>query len=409
MGQGKRLTAVEVKNFSAPGRYGDGAGLYLEVRKDGVKSWLFRFQLRGRRRDMSLGVVTQANGLAAARLAAQDARALIAKGIDPIDARKRPTAIPTFSEYAKRMIAEWAPGWRGARTEDSWTRNLIVHAAKLGPRPIDQVTTEHVMAVLKPYWTAKPDTGGKVRERVERVLDAARAQGVILGAWENPARWRGHLERLLPQRSATARNHFQAMPYTAVAAFLAEIRSQDSMGARALEWTILTAAREGMTRGATWSEIRGDLWVIPKTRMKLGKEHRVPLSDAALVLLERMGIGGKSGLIFPGRKGKPIGARTMDDVLDRMDLDFTVHGFRSTFRDWAGDCTPHAREVIEEALSHRVGDEVERAYRRGDALEKRRALMQDWAAFLARPPVRVSADEEGPEDPPSGSGSEPPA
>lgn len=383
-----RLTAVEVKNLSAPGRYGDGGGLYLDIDAQGAKQWLLRFQLRGRRRDMGLGAVTPTNGLAQARQAAREAHEQIGKGIDPIEARKRPAGVPTFAEQSKALIADLSPGWRGAKTEAGWTRSLLTHAAKLGPRLVDQITTEDVLAVVRPFWTAQPESGGKLRERIERVLDSARAGGAITGAWQNPARWKGHLAHMLPKRQKLSRGHFKALPYKDAPAFVQDIRTKDSMGARALEWTILTASREGMTRGATWAEIAGDLWIIPASRMKDGREHRVPLSAAAIALLGRVGLAGRTGYLFPGSKrGSALSNATQDAVLERAGLDVTVHGFRSTFRDWAGDCTDHPREVVEAALAHAVGDAVERAYRRGDALEKRRKLMQDWADYLAKPCV----------------------
>lgn len=386
-----RLTAVEVRNLTEPGRYGDGQGLYLVVDDQKRRSWLLRFQLHGRRRDMGLGALTKENGLAEARQKAKDARAQIDKGVDPIEARKRPTGVPTFAEHAAALIADLAPGWRGAKTEAGWTRSLLTHAGKLRSRPVDRINTEDVLAVVRPLWTSQPESGGKLRERIERVLDSARAAGHIAGAWENPARWKGHLAHRLPKRQKLIRGHFKAMPYKDAPAFVQLIRTKDSMGARALEWTILTVAREGMTIGGTWPEIAPALWTIPGARMKDGREHRAPLSDAAEALLVRIGLAGRTGYLFPGsRRGTAISNATMDAVLDRLDLDFTVHGFRSTFRDWAGDCTDHPREVVEAALAHAVGDAVERAYRRGDALEKRRKLMQDWADFLATPP---SADQ----------------
>lgn len=383
-----QLTAVEVKNKALQGRYGDGGGLYLEVEKDGAKRWLFRYQLRGRRRDMSLGAVTAKNGLGPARQAAQDARGLLAKGVDPIDARRRPAGVPTFKEHATALIEDLAGGWRGRKTRDGWERSLLKHAAKLGPKLVDQITTEDVLRVLKPLWTDKPESGAKMRERIERVLDSARAAGAIASPWENPARWRGHLAHMLPKRRKLTNGHHAAMPYAELPAFMVRVAGDQGLGARALEWTILTAAREGMVREAPAGEVRGDLWTVPGARMKLAKEHRVPLAPAALAVLKRVHFKRRrpGDLIFPGLHG-PMNDRTMDDVLHRMSLPYTVHGFRSTFRDWAGDCTAHPREVVEEALAHQVGDEVERAYRRSDALEKRRRLMEDWATFATTPPA----------------------
>lgn len=384
-----RLTAVEVRNKREPGRYGDGDGLYLEVLPTGQRRWLLRYQLRGRRRDMVLGAVTEKNGLGAARTAAQDARGLIAKGIDPIDERRRPDA-PRFDDAATELIDTLAPSWRGRDTRARWERCLLTYAAKLGPRRVDEVTAADVLAVLRPMWATRPESAAKTRECVERVLDAQRAAGAIHGPWENPARWKGHLALMLPARKRLARGHHPAMPYADAPAFLAKIRAQDSMGARALEFAILTACREGVVITARWEEIIGDLWVISAEKTKTARELRVPLSPAAVALLGRVASGGRRGWVFPGQRqrGRPaphISDATMDAVLRRMGLPFVPHGFRSTFRDWAGDCTEHPRELIEEALAHVVGDETERAYRRSDALAKRRVLMGDWAAYLAAP------------------------
>jgi integrase len=382
-----RLTTKAVQNLSKPGRYGDGEGLYLVIDDKGVKAWVLRFQINGRRRDMGLGRFP-GREVKEARLAAKAARKLIGEGVDPIEDRKAPTGVPTFLAASEAIIADLSPGWRGAKTKEGWERSLYRHAGSLAKKPVDQITTDDVLRVVRPLWTAKPESGAKLRERLERLLDAARAKGWRTG--ENPARWRGHLAHMLPKRQKLSRGHFKAMPYADAPTFMAKIRKQASMGARALEWTILTASREGMTRGATWREIRGEVWTIPAARMKDGRDHRVPLSAAALALVERMALGGRpaSGFIFPGsRDGSALSNATQDAVLKRMGLDYTVHGFRSTFRDWAGDETDHAREVVEAALAHAVGDAVERAYRRGDALEKRRRLMADWATFLATPPT----------------------
>lgn len=394
------LTAVEVRNLKKPGRHGDGDGLFLEISDKGAKRWLFRFQLRKRRRDMILGAYDpDTGGLSWARREAQKARALVARGIDPIEERKRPTATPTFKGAATALIADLAPGWRGRKTKQGWERSLLRHAAKLGPRLVDDVTTADVLAVVRPMWSTMPESAGKLRERIERVLDAQRAAGAIRGPWENPARWKGHLAHMLPKRKKLTRGHHKAMPYADAAGFLAAIDGQDAMGARALEFSILTVCREGMAIEATWAEIQGDTWVIPAARMKMAKDFRVPLSAAAQAVLERVARAGRRGHLFPGQaqKGRPaphISNATMDAVLKRMKLPYTPHGFRSTFRDWAGDCTEHPRDLIEEALAHQVGDEVERAYRRSDALAKRRVLLEDWAAFLGRAAKLVDVGAE---------------
>lgn len=380
-----RLSARTVQTITETGRHGDGDGLYLVVAPDGAKRWVLLFQLRGRRREMGLGPL-RTTTLAQARQAAQDAREVIRQGKDPIEVRKVPEGIPTFAAASEALIATLAPGWRGAKTEESWRRSLITHAATIGRMSVDQITTEDVLRVVKPYWVSKPESGAKLRERIERVLDAETARGTRAGA--NPARWKSHLALMLPKRQKLVRGHHRALPYAEVRKFVARLRQSPSMGAAALEWTILTVSREDMTLAAEWKEIKGDLWTIPGLRMKEGKPHRVPLSDAALAVLERVRpIKGKAaGLIFPSTiTGGKMSNATMDRLLERWKVDSTPHGFRSTFRDWAGDCTDHAREVVEAALAHQVGDDVERAYRRGDALEKRRLLMADWAAFLTTP------------------------
>lgn len=389
-----RLTALEVRNLTKPGRYGDGDGLYLVIRPHGAKEWCLRYQLRGRRRDMSLGGLTPTNGLATARQAAQQARDAVSRGVDPIDARKRPTGVPTFAEHAVKLVATLAPSWRGKKTEGNWSRSLQTHAAKLGPKLVDQIGTEDVLGVVKLYWTTQPESGGKLRERIERVLDSARAEGLIQGPWENPARWKGHLAHMLPKQKKLSRGHHPAMPYGQCPAFVALIATKASMGARALEFAILTAAREEMVCGATWAEVHGDVWTIPAGRMKLEVAHRVPLSPAAVAVLDRVGLAGRPGraLIFPGRRGKQMSSTTMDRVLIRLKLGYTPHGFRSSFRDWAGDCTEHPREIAEAALAHTIGNAVEQSYRRGDALAKRRLLMDDWAAYLAAAPPAPAAE-----------------
>lgn len=396
----------EALNSGGAGRYRVAKGLYLHVTASGRRYWFMRYALGGRRRDMSLGPVTETNGLAAARAAAEKARALIAKGVDPLDQRRRlrdrqrPRA-PTFAEAAKALIADFAPSWRGRNTRAAWERSLLTHAAAIGKRRVDEIDATHVLALLKPRWTRQPETAGKLRERIERVLDAQRAAGAIRGPWENPARWRGHLALMLPKRQRLSRGHHPAMPYADASAFLAEIRGQKSMGARALEFAILTACREGVVIAARWEEVSLDeaapCWHIPAEKMKMERDLRVPLSPAATALLRRVPgqLLGRKGWVFPGKRYRGrqrphISDMTMDAVLRRMALPYTVHGFRSTFRDWAGDCTEHPRELVEEALAHAVGNATERAYRRSDALAKRRVLMDDWAAYLAGVPSRLS-------------------
>jgi integrase len=337
---------------------------------------------------MVLGAVTEKNGLKEARAAARDAHALIAKGSDPIEERRRPAGVPSFADASRSLIETLAPSWRGRDTRARWERCLLRYAKALARRPVDEITAADVLAVLRPMWATKPESAKKTRECIERVLDAQRAAGSIRGAWENPARWRGHLALALPKPKRG--DNRPAMPFAEAPAFVQAIRNQDGMGARALEFAILTATREGVVIAAEWKEIDGDLWVIPKEKMKGDKELRVPLTPAAIAVLDRVAGVGREGWVFPGQRqrrhrgaGAPhISDATMDSVLKRMRLPYVPHGFRSTFKDWSGECTEHADEVSEEALAHVVGDETRRAYRRGDALDRRRALMSDWAAFL---------------------------
>ncbi len=394
-----RLTARTVAAMTRPGRHADGGGLYLIVDKCDLtvdkpapaKRWALLVSVRGKRREIGLGGVTSTNGLAEARKSAAEALRAIERGDDPTRPK---VAAPAFRIAAEQVIKDLAPGWRGAKTEDGWRRNLLTHAADIGSVPVDLITTEDVLSVVRPLWTSKPESGGKLRARIEVVLDAAKARGWREG--DNPARWRGHLDRLLPKPKKLIRGHHKALPYAKIPDFMAALAEQTSSSARALEWTILTASREDMTLNALWGEIEGDIWTIPGSRMKMAQDLRVPLPAAALAVLEAVKIGEPrpEALIFPGKKkGRPMSNATMDALLDRMGVPVTVHGFRSTFRDWAGDMTEHPREVAEAALAHAVGNAVERSYRRGDALEKRRALMADWAAYCrpagAQPPGGV--------------------
>lgn len=375
-----RLSARTVQTLSEPGRHADGQGLYLVVDPAGSKRWVAFYQWRGKRREMGLGPLSLV-GLPEARRKAAEARKLAAEGVDPINARTVAAGVPTFGEVAHELIEDLAPGWRGKNTVAGWKRTIDSHAADLKGMPVDEVDTAAVLKVLKRYWTDKPESAGKMRERIERVLDAAKARGLRDG--ENPARWRGHLALMLPKRKVLSRGHFAAMPYDQVPAYMEALDVRHGMSARALEWTILTASREAMTTGATCSEIRGDLWVIPAGRMKDNREHRVPISPQMRAILKRVLFDERKpeDPLFPAQRGGHLTDMAMDMMLRDTAPGYTVHGFRSSFRDWAGDCTEHAREVAEAALAHAVGDAVERSYRRGDALEKRRRLMQDWADF----------------------------
>lgn len=392
-----KLTARTVATLKTPGRHSDGAGLYLVVDKSGAKRWVFIYRERGtsRLREMGLGS-TLAVSLAKARELAAAARALLADGLDPIAARAvEASTVPTFGDYADKYVDTIAPSLRNAKHVHQWRVTLREYAAPLRSRPLDEITTADVLAVLQPIWTTKNETASRLRGRIERVLDAAKVEGLRTG--ENPALWRGHLSHVLPKRQRLARGHHPAMPYHDVPAFMAKLRGRKAVSARALEFTILTAARSGETFGATWREIdmKAGLWTIPDVRMKAGKAHRVPLSGRAMSILKEMAKAGTDPdrFVFPGTKaGAGLSNMALDMSLRRLGgEDYTVHGFRSSFRDWAGDETHFPREIIETALAHQLGDRVEAAYRRGDALEKRRELMDAWAAYCATPVVNEKA------------------
>lgn len=387
----KLLSARGVTAATADGRYADGGGLYLDV--DGPRRrWLWRYRLGDKRREMGLGAASSVS-LAEVRSERDRWRAVLKTGLDPIEERARQrgahgdvTTTPTFGEVADSYIEAKAPGWRSAKHTAQWRMTLSEYAKPLRAMPVDRIATADVLAVLKPIWHAKPETATRVRGRIEMVLDAARAHGHIEDGRANPARWRGHLDHLLTRRSALTRGHHTAMPFKDVPAFVERIRRTDSVGARALEFMVLTAARTAEATGARWEEIylEEKIWTIPAPRMKAGREHRVPLTNRAIELLEEMqGLRKPAGFVFPGRDPKRhISNMAFEMHLRRAGMAATAHGFRSSFRDWAGEATQFPREIAEAALAHVVGDQTERAYRRGDALERRRALMEAWADFL---------------------------
>ena len=380
-----KLSARRVTSAKKPGRYGDGGGLSLVVSPNGSRKWTFRFAWNGKQRDMGLGAERDVS-LAKARTEAAVAREHIRAGRDPIAERERTrraaSGVPTFGEMADELTESLESGFRNAKHRYQWRHTLKEYAKPLRPKPVDVITTEDVLTCLKPIWQTKAETASRVRGRIERVLDAARAKGYRTA--ENPARWRGHLDSLLPKRQKLTRGHLAAMPFAEAPGFLTRLRDMNGTAARALEFTILTAARSGEVLSAQWSEIDFEtkVWTVPAARTKAGREHRVPLPDRAVAILEAMGAVRSGDFIFPGaRRDKPQSDRTLVAVLRRMNCPVTVHGFRSSFRDWVGERTHFPREVAEAALAHVVGDETERAYRRGDALEKRRELMDAWAAF----------------------------
>lgn len=384
-----KLSDARAKSKLAAGRHSDGGGLYLNVTPAGAKSWLFMWTPKGgRRKEMGLGPYP-ANSLADARTAAASCRAAVAAGRDPIAEKKQETE-PTFGECVTKYIDSVKSEWRNEKHEYQWNQTLGDSYCKLiRPKRVSHITTEDVLSVLTPIWQEKNETASRLRGRIERVLDYAKVKGWRSG--ENPAAWRGHLRNILPKRQKLQRGHLAALSYDKVPAFLTRLRGLEAMAARALEFAILCASRSGEVLGARWSEIDLDkeLWNLPAERMKAGAPHTVPLSKQAVALLTVLNETKVNEYVFPGQKAdKPLSGMAMEMMLRRMKVtDATVHGFRSSFRDWVGDATSFPREVAEAALAHKVGDETERAYRRSDALEKRRKLMQAWADYLDARPV----------------------
>lgn len=400
----RKLTDRSVRGVLAEGRHADGDGLYLIVATSGARSWIFRYMFQGRRRDMGVGSLTDVT-LVDARDACAAARRSIKAGVDPLAARAvasnaagpseqspqptpenklkapapgpgKPTLLDCWTEY----VAAQEGGWRGRKTKDGWMRSINRHAAAIKDWPVKAIDVDAVISVVEPIWLTKAESAGKLRERLERVLDYARVKGHRTGP--NPAVWKGNLFYLLPPRPKLQRGHMAALPYEEIPAFMVRLARSQGMSARALEFTILTVARETMTLEATWGEMSTDLWVLDATRMK-ERPFRQPLSSGANAVLdairpEKMRAG---ELVFPGPKGGVMSNMAMDMMLRDLAPGYTPHGMRSSFRDWAGDETEFAKEVIEECMAHAVGDETERAYRRRDALRKRRDVLQAWSDY----------------------------
>ncbi|MGB8631958.1 MAG: integrase arm-type DNA-binding domain-containing protein [Xanthobacteraceae bacterium] len=396
-----RLTALKVEKAKEPGMYADGGGLYLRITPQGTKNWVLRYMLNRTPHWMGLGPLAL-YGLQEARARALDARRKRHDGIDPIKARRAERARQqldaakaiTFAEVAEVYITAHKAGWRNGKHKTQWENTLKTHAAPIMSLPVQSIDTALVLKVLEPIWTAKPETAGRVRQRIESILDFAKVREYRDS--DNPARWRGHLDKLLPARAKVrAIAHHAALSYTELAAFLASLRTREAIAAHALEFLILTAARTGEVIGARWNEVDllDKIWTVPAARMKAHREHRVPLSPRALAILAEMQParkGDDGAYVFPGpRSGMPLSNMAFLMLLRRMGLDdLTVHGFRSTFRDWAAKRTNYPNHVVEMALAHAVSDKVEQAYRRGDLFEKRRRLMQQWATFCSTPPAQ---------------------
>jgi len=404
-----KFTALDVKRMATPGRFGDGGGLWVQVRvvtkpsspeeKIIQKSWLLRFMLNGRSREMGLGS-TELVSLAEARAKAIGARKLLLDGIDPITEREAAMAAlaakagaMTFQQVGTRYIAAHEASWSNPKHRAQWSSTLVTYVySTFGKRLVAEIDTGDVMKVLEPIWATKPETAGRVRGRIEVILDYAKSRGWRSG--ENPARWKGHIANLLPKKSKVkAVEHHAALPWLEIGTFMVALRGEAGISALALQFAILTAARTGEVLGARWSEVDLDaqVWRIAADRMKAKREHRVPLSAPVLDILGDIAkLRAKDEgdpLVFPGAKsGKPMSDMAMAMLLRRMKReDITVHGFRSTFRDWVTETTSHHPDLAEAALAHTVGDKTVAAYARGDLFAKRQKLMDDWAAFCSRP------------------------
>jgi len=389
------LTAQSVKH-AKPGRHADGNGLHLLVKESGARSWVYRFMLKGKSRDIGLGPAGPGGiSLADARDARDALRLKVRAGIDPKEERDREAtealaaaqaaklAQVTFRDVAKTYIAANEDSWRNPKHRQQWRNTLATYVyPEIGDMPVGEINTPHVLRILEPIWKTKSETASRIRGRIETVLDSAKARGCREG--ENPARWRGHLAQILPARTKLSRGHHKAMPYAEIPAFVRALHAREATAALALEFVILTASRSGEVIGAKWDEVDSDkaIWTIPAMRMKAAKEHRIPLSPRAVEILESLRPL-ESDWLFPGAKGGKLSGMAMAMLLRRMKQDCTVHGFRSSFRDWAAECTAYAHEVCEMALAHTIGNKAEAAYRRGDLFEKRRRLMADWATYCA--------------------------
>ncbi|WP_145006014.1 tyrosine-type recombinase/integrase [Pseudomonas oryzihabitans] len=396
-----KLTARSLDKLikeASPGLIGDGGGLYLQVGKTGGLSWLYRFQLNGSRRAMGLGKHPEVS-LAQARERAANARKQVADGIDPIEAKEHAQLAAkaaqnkalTFQQCAAEYIDAHRSSWKSTKHAQQWENTLSTYAYPfIGDKPVSAVATDDVLTILKPIWASKNETASRVRNRIELIIAAAKARKRFEG--ENPAQWKGHLDKLLAKRKQVAQvEHHAALPYSQLPTFWRSLETAEGMAAKALQFTILTACRTSEVLNAQWSEMDLDsaLWTIPASRMKARREHKVPLSNAAVAVLERLARVQDNPFVFPGMKeGRPLSNLAMLMLLRRMDLGhLTVHGFRSSFRDWAAEETAFPNMVAEMALAHTVGSAVEAAYRRGDLLEKRRAMMQAWADYVETQPA----------------------
>ncbi len=383
-----KLSARAVKTLTACKRHGDGGGLWLSISSNGGRRWTFLYRWRGKLTEMGLGSARDVS-LARARDLAAAARGQLKAKINPLAARTAPAHdAPSFGAFADSLIDDLGGGFQSAKHLAQWRMTLTHYAAPLRSKAIAEISTEDVLDCLKPWWAKRPETASRLRGRVERVLDAAKARGLRSG--ENPARWRGHLDHLLPKRPKLSRGHHAALPFEQVGAFVAALQARDAVSARALEFLILSACRSGEVRGACWSEIDREkqVWTIPAARMKAKREHRVPLTSRMLQILAQARQGEGADLVFPAPSGeKMLSDSAFRVLLQRMGFEeITPHGFRSAFRDWVAETTLFPGEVAEMALAHVIEDKTEAAYRRRDLFDKRRQLMSAWERYcLARP------------------------
>jgi integrase len=389
-----KLSALQIKRLSKRGMYNDGGGLYLQIAQGGSKSWLYRYKVGSKDRWHGLGPLHTIS-LAQARERAADARRVRLDGHDPIEAKRASRAAArlhaakaiSFETAAQAYIESHSNGWKNAKHAAQWTATLATYACPVfGSVPVAIVDTGLIMRALEPIWATKPETASRLRGRIESVLDWAKVRGYRTG--ENPARWKGHLDHLLAPRAKVRKvEHHAALPYSELGTFMVDLRQREAVAARALEFLILTVARSSETLNARWDEVdlANRMWTIPPDRMKASREHRVPLSDAAIAVLDLMKVHRQSEHIFPGQRwGRALSNMAMLVLLRRMGRgDLTAHGFRSSFRDWCAERTNVPSEVAEMALAHAVGSKVEAAYRRGDLLDKRRQLMDNWSEYCA--------------------------
>ena len=388
------LSPLSISRLKDPGLWAVGgvSGLYLHVNARGARSWILRVVVGDKRRDMGLGGYPDI-GVADARQKAREARLKIEQGVDPILLRKQAKSElmalqatdKTFEQAAGEYIKIHADSWSNDKHRKQWESTLAAYAFPVvGKLSLRHIRQEHILKILEPIWTTKTETATRVRGRMESILDWAKVKGLRSG--ENPAAWKGHLDHMLPAPTRLKKvEHLTAVPVREMPDFMIKLRQAAGTAAQALEFLILTAARSGEVRGITWQEVSLEdaLWVVPAERMKMKREHRVPLSDRAVAILKSQPRIDENPLVFPAPRGSQMSDATMSAVLKRMGIDATVHGFRSSFRDWCGDYTNYPRDLAEQCLAHGADDPVEAAYRRGDALERRREIMNEWSKFVA--------------------------